>query len=51
MAQKFKYGNWAGVDTRLYEPFGKMSGTSAIFIVALIGIGLFFWIKRPKRRN
>jgi preprotein translocase subunit YajC len=34
----------------LGNPFGKMSGTSAIFIVALIGVGLYFWIFRPKRR-
>jgi len=34
----------------LGNPFGKMSNMTAIFVVALIGVGLFFWIKRPKRR-
>jgi len=33
------------------NPFGKMSNTTAIFVVALIGLGLYFWIFRPKRGN
>ena len=34
----------------LGNPFGQMSNTTAIFAVALIGLGLYFWIFRPKRR-
>ena len=29
--------------------FGRMSNMTAIFIVALIGAGLYFFIWRPKR--
>ena len=35
----------------LGNPFGKMSNTTAIFTVGLIGFVLYMWIFRPKRGN
>ena len=40
-----KGSKWLGAGSR------GMSNMTAIFVVALIGVGLYFWIFRPKRGN
>jgi len=42
--------SWSNIED-IFPSFGKMSNTSAIFIVILIAAGLYFWIFRPKRGN
>ena len=49
MAKYLKYGGIQSVSAK--NPFGKMSNMTAFFIVLLIGVGFYFWIKRPKRRT